>query len=324
VRRRSKLLVVTLLVAACGTPASSPSAPAASVAQTAASTVSPTAMPATPGPSGTVAPTAGPSATPPVTPGAVIAPGTAVEVVAVELNLRRRPSTSARRVALLLRGEVLVISPIDGFSLGWGPVEADGFTWYPVARVTTPTGELPALPAHPLFALDGEPVSGWIAAGEGSRPYIRAMTARCPATPNLRRVAGMLPAERLSCFGANPIVLEGTFGCDGCGGITIGTFDPPWLATPAEFDFLTVDPSVQLGPLALRFPPDGPERPEPGSIIRATMHMHDPRSLGCSIVEGEGADAVSVPAETAELYCRERLVVESYEVIGTDPRFPGG
>jgi hypothetical protein len=39
-------------------------------------------------------------------------------------------------------------------------------------------------------------------------------------------------------------------------------------------------------------------------------------------VDGEGAAAVTVPAETARQFCRERLAVESFEVLGTDPRFP--
>ncbi|NJD26822.1 MAG: hypothetical protein FIA92_00805 [Chloroflexi bacterium] len=268
------------------------------------------------GPSGT------PAVTPPPAAGGDLAPGTAVEVLATELNLRKNPTTGADRVSLLKRGDVLVISPLDNLNYGWGPVRAKGYDWYPVVQVSTADGKLPRLPEHPVMPLDGAPVSGWVAGGEGSTPYIRALPARCPAVADLASVSGMLPAERLACFGSNPIVLEGTFGCFGCGVFVPGTFSPPWLATPVELDFLSVDPSVTFGPLALRFAPDGPERPALGSIIRVTVHLDDSRAASCSIVEGEGGDAVTVPAMTATGFCRERLVVDSYEILGTDPRFP--
>lgn len=318
-RRTGALVVVALVVAACGG-----TAPSASVAPTAtaagpAPTVGPSpTVPATVGPSPTAT---GPASSPPPLPGSVIGPGTAVEVTVAELNLRRTPSTSAKIVSLLRRNDVLVVSPYDNLDFGWGPVEADGFTWYPVMQVSTPDGRLPALPSRPIANLDGAPVSGWVAVGDASRAFIRAMAPRCPTNVNLRNVAGMLPAERMSCFGANPIVLRGTFGCPGCGAMSPGTFEPEWLATPVELDFLSVDPSVQIGPIALRFPPDGPARPAAGTIIRVTVHVHDPRSAGCSITKME--PVVAVHPEVAELFCRQRLVVESYEVLGTDSRFPG-
>jgi len=251
-----------------------------------------------------------------------LAPGTAVEVLAVELNLRENPTTSATRVAVLKRGEVLVISPLDNLDYGWGPVRAKGYDWYPVVRVTTSDGKLPRLPDHPVLPLDAVPLSGWVAAGEGSKPYIRALAPRCPAVADLESVSGMLPAERVACFGSSPIVLEGTYGCFGCGAFAAGTFKPAWLATPIELEFMSLDPSVTFGPLALRFAPNGPDRPPLGSIIRVTVHIGDPRADNCSIVDEDGTGAVTVPAETARDFCRERLVVDSYEILGNDPRFP--
>jgi hypothetical protein len=135
----------------------------------------------------------------------------------------------------------------------------------------------------------------------------------------------MLPAERIACFGPEPFTLEGTFGCAGCGGIALGQYKPVWLATPVELDFLSVAPEDQFGPLALRFPPDGPERPSNGDIIRVTVHVDDPRSTKCTIGDPDDSGGfVAVDKATAVFYCRERLVVESYVVIGTDPDFPPG
>jgi hypothetical protein len=37
-----------------------------------------------------------------------------------------------------------------------------------------------------------------------------------------------------------------------------------------------------------------------------------------------GEELVAIDARTAVLYCRERLVVDSYEVLGIDPSFPPG
>lgn len=320
-RRAGALAALVLAVAACGGTASSPSASSPSASgPPATGPASPvaTVAPASVAPTGS----SGPPATAPPLPSSVFAPGTALEVVAVELNLRAEPSTSAPRVSLLKRRDVVVVAPLDNLGNGWGPVTADGFTWYPAMQVSTPDGRLPSLPNHPIANLDGEPVSGWVAEGEGSRAYVRAMTPRCPGSVTLAVVAGMLPAERMSCFGANQFVLEGTYGCPACGVMFPGEFEPDWLALPQEIDFLSVDPSVTIGPLALRFPPDGPERPAQGSIIRVTVHVHDARAAGCRITVGAGGDAVEVRPDTAELFCRERIVVDSYEVLGSDPRFP--
>ncbi len=39
--------------------------------------------------------------------------------------------------------------------------------------------------------------------------------------------------------------------------------------------------------------------------------------------DGSGG-TVEIDVRSAVLYCRERLVVDSYEVLGVDPSFPTG
>jgi hypothetical protein len=324
--RRPTVLALTVLLAltAC-------SSPTASVAPTASNGTPRSSSEATfePSQSTEPSPSTGPSEAPSARPSIgtmqVFPPGAAVEVAVAELNMRRRPDTSARRLETLKRGDVLIVSPIDNIGFGFGPVAADGYTWYPVMKlqVPGPDGQLPPLPTYPIL-IGTEADAGWVAADDGSRPYLTAMRPRCPTTEDLETVEGMLPAERLACFG-DPIVLEGTFGCGGCGGILVGTYKPKWLATPVEYDFLSRDAAERLGPLAVRFPPDGPPKPAIGSIIRVTVHIDDPRSTNCAMTEADdtGDITVKVDPRTAVLFCRERLVVDTYEVIGTDPDFPG-
>ncbi len=56
-----------------------------------------------------------------------------------------------------------------------------------------------------------------------------------------------------------------------------------------------------------------------------TVHVDDPRSTRCTAREPDGTGGtVEIDVRSAVLYCRERLVVDSYEVLGTDPSFPPG
>jgi hypothetical protein len=321
--RRLTTALLALVFAGCSTAEPSPTvAPIAtpSVAETATPTDS--AAPSV-APSASTLPTTSPEPTHGVGTLDVFPPGSAVQVIVNELNLRRKPSTSAKRLTTLKKGQIVIVSPSDGISFGWGPVKANGYTWYPVIEVATGTpGSLDPLPTYPI-PLGAEPIAGWVAADNGSRSYLAMVEPRCPTTIDLANVEGMLPAERLACFGG-PITLTGTFGCPGCGGAIVGTYKPDWLAIPVEFDFLSVNPAERVGPLAVRFAPNGPSRPPAGSRVTVTVHIDDRRSSRCQMVDGEGADAVTVDKRSAVLYCRERLVVDSVENQGADPSFPPG
>jgi len=156
-------------------------------------------------------------------------PGSAVEVVVAELNLRAGPCTGAKRVATLKRGDILIVG-----DSGYGPFKGNGFPWYSVTRpnVTGADGGLPPLPLPPV-TYEKDLVGGWIAANDGSKPFVLPVAPRCPATIDLANVRGMLPAERLACFETS-FVLQGTFGCGGCGGTGGPAATPAWLATGFE------------------------------------------------------------------------------------------
>ena len=289
---------------------------------------------ATPGASGSTAPTlevpsVPPSVAPTVAPTptaaigtlSILPPGSAIEVRIAELNMRKNPSTGAARVEVLERGQILIVSPYDNVWFGAGPVKKNGYTWYPVMKLqnATDAGDLPALPERPIL-IGTEVEIGWIATDNGTTSYVTQLPPRCPATVNLVNVQAMLSAERLACFGGGPIVLEGTYGCPSCGAELMGSFEPIWLNYPQSLDFLSGGESPDIGSVILRFSPDGPDNPAQGSIVRVTVHVDDPASAGCSI---QIQDQAPVPKATAILYCREQLVVDSFEVLGMDPDFGG-
>lgn len=259
------------------------------------------------------------SAPPPVVaaPEGLIPPGSAVRVQIDGLRMRESPSTAATLVEDLAVGRLLAVGHSRNRG-DFGPVEADGFAWYPVIAIPDAT-ELPPLSAGPILL---EAVGyGWVAAGDGTEAYVQLVEPRCPVRPvNLAIVEAMLPWEHLACFGAEQMTLEGTFGCGVCSGIFPGTFEPAWLAFPFSGAFLSGDPNARIGPFAMRFAPGGPAQPVHGRILRVVGHFDDPNATGCTVAPGE--PPVPLDATAAELFCREQFVVESIEETGIDPDFP--
>jgi hypothetical protein len=234
----------------------------------------------------------------------------AVRIAVSELNVREEPSLASKKVGIVTPDNVMSLT-------GAAPVQADGFTWY-LGRVVSETGELPALPEALVQQL-----SGWIAVAKGESAYVTPLAPRCPSAVDLVNVSAMLPAERLACFGRNSLSLEGVFGCNGCGGVTVGTYTPAWLITPLAGGPLSIDPSVSLGDIWMRFPPEGPPAPEAASIVRVAGHFDDERARDCTIAEplGPTPSLTPVAADAARLLCRQEFVLETYEILGTDPDF---
>jgi hypothetical protein len=275
--------------------------------------------PSSAAPSASASVSAEASAPPPVftPPDGLIPPGSAVRVLVDGLRMRESPSTDATLVDELATGRMLAV----GYSRNrgdFGPMDADGFAWYPVIAIPDAT-ELPPLSDGPILL---EAVGyGWVAVGDSTEAYIQLVEPRCPVRPvTLGTLEAMLPWEQLSCFGSEQMTLEGTFGCGVCSGIFPGTFEPAWLAFPFSGAFLSVDPNARVGPFAMRFAPGGPAQPEHGGILRVVGHFNDAAASGCTVAPGE--PPVPLDATAAELFCREQFVVETIEETGTDPDFP--
>jgi hypothetical protein len=296
-----------------GTAGESPTeSPSVSAAASAAPSVSASASG-----SASAAPSAPAPAPVVAAPEGLIPPGSAVRVLVDGLRMRESPSTEADLVEDLPLDSVLAVGFVH-FRGDWGPVVEGGFEWYPVSRLADLT-ELPPLSDGPVSPVDGR--SGWVAGGDESEDFVALLEPRCPARPvDLRTLEAMLPWEHLACFGTEPVLLEGTFGCNGCTGVFAGTFEPSWLAFPFTSAFLSVTDASRIGPFAMRFAPGGPAQPAPGTIVRATGHFDDAAARGCTVSPGE--PPAPIDGRTAELYCREQFVVEILEVIGTDPDFP--
>jgi len=285
------------------------------------STSASTAPSASASASGTASAAPAPSGPPPVVapPDGLIPPGSIVRVTTDGLRMREEPSTASALVDNLPVDQLLLLGLTDPAPLDWGPVSAEGFEWYPVARLGNST-VLPPLSGGPLRPATPD---GWVAAGDETEAYIQLVEPRCPARPvSLVTIEAMEPWEHLACFGSEQITLEGTYGCGACGGVFLGSFEPSWLANPFEEAPLSVDASTRLGPFKLRFPPGGPAFPNDGDIIRVVGHFDDPAAVGCTVSPGEPPEPRD--ARAAELHCRENFVVETIEVLGTDPNFPFG
>jgi hypothetical protein len=148
----------------------------------------------------------------------------------------------------------------------------------------------------------------------------------CPDEVNLATVSGLDPAGRLSCLGDQTLTFKGTFGCGGCGGVDTQVSSPEWL-TAMEFHYIHEPTSVDAGRLALHFPPDLTP-PEEDSFVEVVGHFDDPRASECRIawlnIEDPDASPIPIPVAEAIQYCRERFVVESFELLSVEEIPPPG
>lgn len=329
--RRFAAALVFVLAGCGGTDASLSPGSGESTSSTGPSSV-PTASPAP-----TIVPT--PTASPPVVPSPEpnpdpcarkpytgpstidpLLPRAAVRVAVAELNLRQGPCTASRKIATLEEGTVLVVAEDP-----YGPFKANGYAWYEVIFPpgVLASGELQPLPGS-WFPDGTDTDGGWIAAHDNSRALVAPLAPRCPTAVDLENVVAMLPSEWLACFD-DPIVVEGTYGCGGCGGTGGPVAEPRWLTNTLHFEQLRVrwGDMYEYQPVGIHFSPTGPAAPPEGSIIRATLHVDDPAAAWCSFRWTIEDPPFTVSPEFSVGYCRERFVVDAYEVLGIDSNYPG-
>lgn len=252
---------------------------------------------AVPSPSADASSTSEPSATPVPTsgfeaPAGILPPNSRARVTLDGLRIREQAGVT---------GAVLDTLPADSVvevSGWWGPSVVDGIEWYAVVYHTDRFG--------------------YAAAGADGNRYLELLPPRCEEIePDLATLKGITAWERLACFGNRSLTFTGTYGCPVCGAFEPGTYEPGWLASPENLNYLGW-PDI----LTLHFAPeDGLDAPANGSIVRVTGHFNDPASATCMIGPPAGEPGPNVDPVMAELYCREQFVVDAYEIIGTDPDF---
>lgn len=292
-RRHLSLLPVAVIAAGCVAPAAqmSQSASPTLAAPTPAASARATSS-AAPTPSPTPEPTATPAPTPAIeAPDGILPPESRAVVLVEALHLRAGDGIAEDVVATLSAGTLVV--------LDWrGPVEEDGLTWYYVSA--------------------GDQ-GGFAAAGSGGDHYLELASPRCTEPdPDLTALVSITAWEQLACYGDRSLTLVGTYGCAVCGSYLPGTYEPGWLAYPGQLSYL----SNSQGSLVLHIPPESGLGQIPNAaIVRATGHFDDPAAATCVFTPPDEPSAVPPDPANAVLYCRERFVVDSYEVIGSDPDF---
>lgn len=319
-------LLAVLLLAACGAPAANSGSAGEGPSDSAGAESTPSSTAETPRADVTPSPAPSPSAR-----GAIVEPPTDVlplhamiRATADGLRVRMLPFTSSDVVGTVNAGDILYITGAANPQLA--PTHDDGYEWYPVEYA-------PGYAGWPARPTQEDLVIGAVAARSGSEWFVELVEPRCPDAPpaDLADLVALTGYERVACFGDETLTVEGTFGCPFCDSLAHSyATEPQWLAEwTIHLDMLVPSWSGYPpfpGSIVLATPPDVPplEPDDRGSILRVTGHFNDERSTTCTITPGpELGDIAAVSAEAAQWYCRERFVVESWEVIGTDPAFEG-
>lgn len=241
-----------------------------------------------------------PATRPDVTPGPAttpiaLAPGSLAEVLPPGVTFFLTPDPNGDMLSDLPRGGRVWI--VDG------PTRVGDQDWYRVQWQPTPIYD--AIP-------------GWMPATLDGHPVVQPTEPRCPAAlPTAADVVGLIPAERLACFGSGPITLGPVALRSTSGKTAEATGTPTWLADSATIAlFGTAGPDGAELPLLVRADPSVGQLPVDG-WVEVTGHFDDPAAAACTRMwAGSQADSTSpeTPAEQ-RLVCREQFVISQYRVV---------
>jgi hypothetical protein len=261
--------------------------------------------PSTPADASTAAPTPGSDL---ALPDGLLPPGSLIRITGEGVRIREQPSTDATIATTMSADDLAYV--VD--SIGAGPIRTGGYDWY---LVEYSNGE-DIWPWQDIYS--GELFRGWMAAGNASERFAELAEVECSTDPvTLERLAfDIKPWDRLVCHADAPITIEGTFGCDTCIEVTPGAA-PAWLADasqqPPIAGMYAYYPFIRVA-----LPPDLAP-PENRDVVRATLNVDDPAATTCTYTpEPDVPPDVEADPLAVQIFCRERLVLESFEVIGRD------
>lgn len=217
----------------------------------------------------------------------VIAPMASVEVASSDQGFSVYFN---RSVADSLSG----IRPGERLVVVSGPIADGGRDWYRVEW--SPSREHPAL-------------FGWAYLEDAGRSLVRIAEPDCPTRPDIATLVGLLPAERLDCYGGEQLVISPARIRSETPDLEVEG-EPGWLAefSPLRLygaaDWREGSVEVHAAPeLAAAIPLD--------EWLEVELHLDDPAARGCSRrFVGDHAESVSPEtSQEQELRCREALVV---------------
>jgi hypothetical protein len=158
-------------------------------------------------------------------------------------------------------------------------------------------------------------------AGESVATLTEAPVYDCDV-PDAYFVLSLHPQRQLDCLGDEPVLLEGYVIETDPGINSPYAGEPAWLAEwPPLYVASAIGPAVEGIAVPIHLPPDW-ESPIPmsdregheGTLLRVTGHLDDPASADC-VRTPLFEPYPSVDDGLSELWCRQRFVVDSVEIV---------
>ena len=213
-----------------------------------------------------------------------------------DADLHLRPATASSVIGSVHAGPVEIeIMDDDTVSPMLGPVEADGLIWYPVRSHEGPFGWL------------GLDASTW-----------EPMAPDCPTStgPSVEEFLSMAPAERVACFGDQPMSFTAAVALSGLGGLSLASFEPDWLASRLTTNMrvssasgVTLSAPLHLAP-GLSLPDLPPGSTNPYALLDLVVHVADPAAEDC-LITAPGASGPEDHGATVA-YCRAQIVATEF------------
>ena len=173
-------------------------------------------------------------------------------------------------------------------------------------------------------AMSAEHIFGWvpIAQGESVATLTEVPDPDCQLDVNAFFVLSLHPQRQLECLGDQAVAIEGYAIDREPDLLSPYAGEPAWLAQWPQLEVSSAIGSAVTGisvwihvppDLELEIPTSDREAHE-GTLLRITGHLDDPTSAGCQRTP-RSAPYPAIEDELSELWCRQRFVVDSVEVV---------
>lgn len=164
-------------------------------------------------------------------------------------------------------------------------------------------------------------VFGWVQAS-AIEPFVPSLCLEAEPGTYLWFGSASHPMRDLECYGDGPLVARGYAIEQSGDDVSPYTGEPGWLVGPSSLVLSSaIGPAVTGFSVSLHLPPElegtiptSDREGHEGTLLSVTGHFDDPRASGCSLVPvAEGHPPVE--PRNAELWCRQRFVVDAVEIV---------